>query len=71
MSFICGVVEIYSLFSLSQPYTLDIFQTENTYKGGTILMTSNDRCSLEPLMFNQMAVHILVFMASAVMMLIF
>ena len=26
-------------------------------------MTLNDRCGLEPLMFNQMAVHILVFMA--------
>ena len=34
-------------------------------------MTLNDRCGLETLMFNQMAVHILVFMASAVMMLIF
>ena len=69
MSFICGVVEIYSLYH-SHTH-LNVFQTENTYKGGTILMTLNDRCGLEPLMFNQMAVNILVFMASAVMLLIF
>ena len=69
MSFICGVVEIYSLYH-SHTH-LNVFQTENTYKGGTILMTLNDRCGLETLMFNQMAVNILVFMASAVMLLIF